>query len=151
MNISKPVNIVNIINGKIPKIPDIIINVAKTFKTTCPAVMFAARRIERLIGRAKYANISITIMSGAKNIGVPFGSRIPRYPIPFFTNPTMVISINTLMANVNVIEMCVVDVKTPGIIPSALLDKIKINIVNTNTKNFFEFFPAVEYSKSLII
>jgi hypothetical protein len=30
------------------------------------------------MGRARYANSSITIISGARNIGVPFGSKIEK-------------------------------------------------------------------------
>ncbi len=78
INISNPVNIVNKINGKIPKTPDKITKLAKIFNTTCPAVILAARRMERLIGRARYANNSINIISGAKNNGVPLGNKIDK-------------------------------------------------------------------------
>lgn len=73
MNISNPVKIVNRANGKIPKNPTIIVRAASTFNTICPAIIFAASLIERLMGRAKYANNSIIISSGAMKIGTPFG------------------------------------------------------------------------------
>ena len=49
-NISKPVRMTSIVNGKIPMIPETTMKDAKTFNTICPAVMFAARRSAKLNG-----------------------------------------------------------------------------------------------------
>ena len=56
----------------------------------CPAVMFAAKRTERDMGLARYANNSIKIMRGAISIGVPEGKKNLKKLVPCLQKPIKV-------------------------------------------------------------
>lgn len=44
-----------------------------------PATMLAANRTDKVIGRIRFLESSISTIKGAKNIGVPLGTRWAKY------------------------------------------------------------------------
>ena len=72
---SNPVIATSPATGTTPRIPSGNTKPPTTFKSVCPAIMFANKRILRLKGRVKYDITSIAIIRGAKNIGTPSGKK----------------------------------------------------------------------------
>ena len=63
-------------NGNIPKTPIITTKNAITSSITCPAIIFAAKRTDKLTGLTQYEKNSKTNIKGANHQGVPAGKNI---------------------------------------------------------------------------
>jgi len=69
----------------------------------CPAIMFAARRIARLIGLVIYVKNSINTIIGASHHGVPDGRKFFAKPsMPLFAIIEAVTLMKTIIDNVPV-------------------------------------------------
>lgn len=104
-NNSKTIRIDKKANGKTPKIPIIITKNAITSNITCPAIIFAAKRTDKLIGLTKYENNSRTNNNGISHHGVPDGKNILKKPKPFFAKVINTQIKKTAIANAKVIEI----------------------------------------------
>ena len=56
----------------------------------CPALMLAARRTVRVIGRTRILMVSIRIRAGFNQVGAPPGRRLARAVFELNINPEMI-------------------------------------------------------------
>ena len=83
----------------------------KRDRRRCPAIILAARRTERVIGRIIFLILSINTIKKDKAIGVPKGIRWQNILFIRFNQPKIINKIHIGRANVNVTERCLVAVK----------------------------------------
>lgn len=92
-----------------------------------PAIILAANRTDKVIGRIIFLVVSINTMKDESIIGVPFGTKWENILFVFFIHPYNRKIIHIGIAKVNVIIICLVAVKIYGNNPNRLLKKIRIN------------------------
>ena len=110
--ISNPINTVtNTIGNIFAKIHRLTMNPAITFNNTCPAIIFAVRRNDRLNGLAKKLNISIIIINGTNHQGVPLGRNNEKNLNPCKINPVKIITVKIIIAKTKFIIIWLVVVK----------------------------------------
>lgn len=93
----------------------------------CPAIILAANRTDKVIGRIIFLVVSINTMKDESIIGVPLGTKWENILFVFFIHPYNRKIIHIGIAKVNVIIICLVAVKIYGNNPNRLLKKIRIN------------------------
>ena len=131
------------IKGNQPRAsPNENINPANTFKSVCPAIIFANSRTDKLIGRTRYEISSIKIRRIVNGNGVPDGINNFKKPIPFLAKPVIVTPKKTTIAKANVTAMWLVTVNVYGIIPIRFANKMNIKSENMNGKNLRASGPA---------
>ncbi len=91
-------------SGKNPAHFIIITNKAITSNITCPAIIFAARRTDKLTGLIKKEKNSSIKSNGASHSGVPAGTNILKKKIPFFEITKNNVIRNVMMASVKVTD-----------------------------------------------
>lgn len=141
-NNSNPIIITIKETGNNPATPMSIAKVPKTFSKTCPATMFPAKRIDKLIGLTKKENSSIKIMSGAIYMGVPCGIKSEKNLMPCFINPVIITIKKTNTAKARVMMSWPVTVNPKGNRPIIFRISMKEKIVKTKGANFLAEAPA---------
>lgn len=76
-----------------------------------PAIIFAARRTERVIGRIKFLIVSIKTIKEESIIGVPFGTKWENIWLVFLIQPNSIKIIQNGSAKEILIRICLVAVK----------------------------------------
>lgn len=83
--ISKMVKAVwDTIRGRAVKIVKLVIAELNKISNKCPAIMFAASRTERVIGRIRFLTVSIRTIKGISIRGVPAGIKWTRRLLALF-------------------------------------------------------------------
>ena len=94
-----------------------------------PAVILAASRTERVIGRIKFLTISISTINGIKALGVPVGTKCAKVAFKSFKQELKTMAVQTIRLKVSVNDICLEAVKTYGSSPNWLTETKKINNV----------------------
>src|SRR4051812_32373960 len=134
MTISNPVTVATAAHGmKMIKLnPATFVNdhvkLAKIFKSACPAVMLAKRRIPRLNPRAAYETISIAIKNGPMTNGIPAGIACDVNGIFLMAKAIKFKPTNMAKAAVKVAATEAVLVSKYGIRPATLAAAIPTNV-----------------------
>lgn len=92
-----------------------------------PAIIFAARRTERVIGRIKFLIVSIKTIKEDNSMGVPEGTKWENMWLVFLIHPNNMKIIQNGMARDILIRICLVAVKMYGNKPKKLLSIINMN------------------------
>lgn len=114
-----------------------------------PAIILAARRTDRVIGRIMFLIISIITMKGIKGAGVPIGTRWARNSVMLLIILNIINLIQKGRASESVIAKCLVEVKVNENKPSVLLNKITKN--NDLKRMMLIFFDLRRVENSLFI
>ena len=77
----------------------------------CPATIFAANRIDKVIGRIIFLTVSIITIIGIKNDGVPKGTKWANKLLYWKIIENNIVPNQIGKANTNVIDKCLVLVK----------------------------------------
>jgi len=93
-----------------------------------PATIFAANRIDKVIGRIIFLTVSIITIIGIKNEGVPKGTKWANSLLYWKIIENNIVPNQIGNASINVIDKCLVLVKIYGINPIKLEKIIKKNI-----------------------
>jgi hypothetical protein len=83
----------------------------KSVNKRWPAIMFAARRTESVMGRITFLTISITTMNGIRTGGVPLGTRCAKKFVILFTILYIINLTHKGNAKESVMAKCLVAVK----------------------------------------
>lgn len=106
-----------------------------------PALMFATRRTDRVIGRTEILTVSIKTRNGLNAFGAPDGSRLAASVSGFFIMPDKINDAQNGRAKENATARCLVELKTYGSRPVRLLIIRKMNNDTTTLQNPPIFFP----------
>lgn len=116
-----------------------------------PALIFAASRNERVIGRTKILRVSTSTKKGFSQSGAPPGSR----PARNLVGEVLIedrIKLNQIgMARAIVKNRCLVVLNTYGKRPVRLVERIKINSAVRRVENPFKCAPVVRFTWEDII
>lgn len=93
----------------------------------CPAIMLAASRTERVMGRMILLVISIMIIKGIRGVGVPNGTRWARKLVILFQRENRMKPSQKGRAKDKEMVRCLVEVKENANNPRMLLKKIRKN------------------------
>lgn len=96
-------------------------------KRRWPAIIFAAKRTDSVIGRIMFLIISIRTMKGIKGAGVPAGTRCAKNSVILFNKLNEIKANQKGRAKASVIAKCLVAVNLKEVKPIVLLSKININ------------------------
>lgn len=112
----------------------IIINIIDEFVVSLnnvnnkwPAIIFAVKRIDNVIGRIIFLVVSIKTIKGIKIIGVPWGIICANPRVIFFVHKNVIKLNHKGKENVKEKIKCLELVKIYGYIPIKLFIKIKVN------------------------
>ena len=131
--------------GNHPQKPIKAINPAMTKISMWPTIMLAAKRTDRLTGLVRYVNSSITIIKGARKIGVPLGKKKEKNFQPCLMKAIIVTEIKTMIAIANVIEIWLVTVNPYGITPNKLRVSMNMKILKIKGRYFSPFPKVLEF------
>lgn len=99
----------------------------KSVRRRCPAIILAASRTDRVIGRMRFLIISITTINGIRTGGVPVGTKWARNSVRLLISLNKIKASHRGSAKDNVIAKCLVAVKVNDASPNVLLARIKKN------------------------
>lgn len=120
-------------------------------KTIWPALIFAASRKDRVIGRTKILRVSTMTKKGFNQSGAPPG-RIPAAKLEGELYKEDKIRLNQIgIAKDMVKNKCLVVLKTYGKRPVKLIERVKINSALSSGVSPFKCVPVVRFVWELII
>jgi len=125
-----------------PKAGALHAGVEQSTNKRCPAIILAASRTAKVIGRIKELIISIHTMNGTNTTGVPSGTKWAIAAEKFFTNLYLIIPAHSIILNGKVNLICLVLVNTNGQSP--------IKLLKAKTKNSDTLISFVELPTSLL-
>lgn len=125
-----------------PKAGALHAGVEQSTNKRCPAIILAASRTAKVIGRIKELIISIHTMNGTNATGVPSGTKWAIAAEKFFTNLYLIMPAHSIILNGKVNLICLVLVNTNGQSP--------IKLLKAKTKNSDTLISFVELPTSLL-